>query len=138
MKKILISLLCVLLCTTCLLACGKKDKEEETIPNDEAIYGTWTESIWDSGYTFREDGSGLDIFWDQPFTYTAIEGDLVITYTEVLTEISSLNKSQRIVSSIKNIPLITNLHNQNIKDEVHRHRGEKRKSENSLRGYICL
>ena len=72
MKKILISLLCVLLCTTCLLACGKKDKEEETIPNDEAIYGTWTESIWDSGYTFREDGSGLDIFWDQPFTYTAI------------------------------------------------------------------
>ncbi|MBO7730385.1 MAG: hypothetical protein J6S31_05975 [Lachnospiraceae bacterium] len=82
MKKILISLLCVLLCTTCLLACGKKEKEEETIPNDEAIYGTWTESIWDSGYTFREDGSGLDIFWDQPFIYTAIDGDLVITYTE--------------------------------------------------------
>ena len=82
MKKALISLICILLCTTCLLACGKKEKEEETVPNDEAIIGTWTESIWDSGYTFREDGSGLDIFWDQPFLYTAVEGDLVITYTD--------------------------------------------------------
>ena len=93
MKKILISLLCVLLCTTCLLACGKKEKEEETIPNDEAIYGTWTESIWDSGYTFREDGSGLDIFWDQPFTDTAIEGDLVITYTEGIYQDKQFNYS---------------------------------------------
>ena len=82
MKKVLISILCILLCTTCLLACGKKEKEEETIPNDEAIVGTWTESIWDSGYTFREDGTGSDIFWDQEFTYTAIEGELVIRYTE--------------------------------------------------------
>lgn len=82
MKKYLSILLCVILCAACLLACGKKEKEEETIPNDEAIYGTWTETIWDSGYTFREDGSGLDIFWDQPFLYTAIEGDLVITYTD--------------------------------------------------------
>ena len=82
MKKSMIALLCILLCTICLLACGKKDQEEESIPNDEAIFGTWTESIWDSGYTFSEDGTGMDIFWDQPFTYTAVEGELVITYTE--------------------------------------------------------
>ena len=80
MKKTLISILCILLCILFLGACGKKE-EEEIIENDAAIVGTWTESVWDSGYTFNEDGSGMDIFWDEPFTYTAIEGDLKITYT---------------------------------------------------------
>ena len=80
MKKRWISLLCILLCVLALIACGKKE-EEEIIENDTAVVGTWTESIWDSGYTFREDGSGLDIFWDEPFTYVAVEGDLTITYT---------------------------------------------------------
>ena len=80
MKKRLISLLCILLCILALCACGKKE-EEEIIENDAAIIGTWTESIWDSGYTFNEDATGMDIFWDEPFTYTAVEGDLTITYT---------------------------------------------------------
>ena len=82
MKKTIIAILCILLCVASFAACGKKGQEEETVPNDEAIFGTWTEDIWDSGYTFSEDGTGMDIFWEQPFTYTAVEGELVITYTE--------------------------------------------------------
>ncbi|MBR5930970.1 MAG: hypothetical protein IKZ95_02975 [Lachnospiraceae bacterium] len=81
MKKRLISLLCILLCILALCACGKKE-EEEPIENDAAILGTWTESYWDSGYTFNEDGTGMDIFWDQPFTFTAVDGELKIQYTE--------------------------------------------------------
>ena len=82
MKKLLIGLLCAFLCVCMLSACGKGKEEEETIANDEAIFGTWTESYWDSGYSFAEDGTGMDIFWDQPFTYTAIDGELIIQYTE--------------------------------------------------------
>ena len=56
----------------------------ESIANDAAIYGTWMEDYWDSGYTFREDGTGEDVFWNQEFTYTALDGKLVISYVEGL------------------------------------------------------
>jgi len=81
MKKIISGLL-ILIVVIALSACGKKTEEIETIPNDSAIVGTWTESYWDSGYTFNEDGTGKDVFWDQPFTYTAIDGNLTITFTD--------------------------------------------------------
>ncbi len=85
MKKVLIMILCAVLCISCFAACGKEEEiEEETVPNDVEIVGTWKESYWDSGYTFNEDGTGSDIFWDEEFTYTAIEGDLVLTFTSGL------------------------------------------------------
>lgn len=85
MKKVLILILCAVLCISCVTACGKESKkEEETIPNDTEILGSWKESYWDSGYTFNEDGTGKDIFWDEDFVYTAIEGKLEITYTSGL------------------------------------------------------
>ena len=85
MKKLSAVLFCALLCIMALSACGKKEEPQpETLANDAAIYGTWMESYWDSGYTFREDGTGKDIFWSQEFTYTAIDGDLNIAYVEGL------------------------------------------------------
>ena len=85
MKKITAVLLSVFLCCIALAACGKKEEPQpETLANDAAIYGTWKESYWDSGYTFREDGTGKDLFWSQDFTYTALDGDLTITYVEGL------------------------------------------------------
>lgn len=85
MKKSIAVLLGVFLCIMILAACGKKEEPQpETLANDSAIFGTWMEDYWDSGYTFREDGTGKDIFWSQEFTYTALDGDLVITYVEGL------------------------------------------------------
>lgn len=85
MKKFIIILLCAVLSLSCFTACGKQEQEEEeTIPNDAAIVGTWKESYWDSGYTFNEDGTGTDIFWEEEFSYTAIEGNLVLTFTSGL------------------------------------------------------
>ena len=85
MKKILLIILCAVLCISCFAACGKKKEEEvETIPNDPGIVGTWKESYWDSGYTFNEDGTGSDVFWDEAFTYTAIDGELYLTFTSGL------------------------------------------------------
>lgn len=85
MKKILMVLLAVFVCAICLAGCASKKEEEPEIPeNDAAIFGTWMEDYWDSGYAFREDGTGSDIFWNQEFTYTALEGKLSISYTEGL------------------------------------------------------
>lgn len=81
MKKIF-SVLLIITLVAMLAACSKKVPEEETVPNDSEIMGTWTESYWDSGYIFNEDGTGKDIFWDQEFTYTAIDGKLTITFTD--------------------------------------------------------
>ena len=85
MKKISAVLVCTLLCVIVLAACGKKEEPQpETLANDAAIYGTWMENYWDSGYTFREDGTGKDLFWSQEFTYTAVDGVLSIAYVEGL------------------------------------------------------
>lgn len=83
MKKNLICVLCILMLTALLVACGKKEEQkQETVNNDPAILGTWTESYFDSGYTFHEDTTGVEIFFDQAFTYTAVDGVLTIHYEQ--------------------------------------------------------
>ena len=84
MKKIIaVSLglaLCVLLLTGCSL--GKKEEETTAVENDAAVVGVWTEDTFESGYKFNADGTGLDIFWDLPYTYTALDGIITITYND--------------------------------------------------------
>ena len=83
MKKNLIFVLCIVMLTALLVACGKKEEPKaEAVQNDSAILGTWTESYFDSGYTFNEDGTGVEIFFDQAFTYTAADGMLTIHYEQ--------------------------------------------------------
>ncbi|MCF0228939.1 MAG: hypothetical protein HUJ76_04500 [Parasporobacterium sp.] len=84
MKKILTLILCVVLAAAVMTGCGAQKEEETTAPvvNDPAVAGTWTEPDFDSGYVFNEDGTGRDIFWDITFTYTAADGELVITYDD--------------------------------------------------------
>lgn len=85
MKKSAIVVLLIALSVAALCACGKeKEPETPVVENDAAIFGTWMEDYWDSGYTFREDGTGTDIFWSQEFTYTALDGKVEIVYTEGL------------------------------------------------------
>ncbi|MBQ9030659.1 MAG: hypothetical protein IJ106_04300 [Parasporobacterium sp.] len=85
MKRFLIFAVCLALSAALLAGCGNSGKEEETtqaVENDSAVLGTWTESYFDSGYTFNSDGSGLDTFWNLPFTYTAHDGVITITYDD--------------------------------------------------------
>lgn len=85
MKKIFMMTAGVLLCAILLAGCGTRQPEPETtavIENDTAVLGTWMEDEFDSGYTFNSDGTGMLIFWQQPFTYTAIDGVLTITYED--------------------------------------------------------
>ena len=85
MKKVIAMIMCVAFCTFCLAGCGEKQVvEEETtvIENDAAVVGTWTESNFDSGYTFNADGTGKDLFWDLTFSYTALDGVITITYDD--------------------------------------------------------
>ena len=97
MKKILITILSVLVCGMILTGCGTGSSEKETeteILNDEAVLGTWTEDYFDSGYTFREDGTGENIFWDLSFTYTAADGVINIKYDDETYIIKFQNKTQ--------------------------------------------
>ena len=85
MKKISAIIICLLLCGVFLSGCGASKQEEETTPvieNDAAVFGTWSEDYFDSGYTFHSDGTGMDTFWQLPFTYTAIDGVITITYDD--------------------------------------------------------
>ncbi len=83
MKKNLVCVLCILMLTTLLVACGSKKEEPKVeINNDPSILGTWTEDYFDSGYTFNEDGTGIEIFYDQAFTYIANDGLLTIHYEQ--------------------------------------------------------
>ena len=73
------------MCGILITGCSLGKKEEETtaaIPNDEAVVGTWTEDYFDSGYTFAADGTGVNVFWDLAFTYTAHDGTITITYED--------------------------------------------------------
>lgn len=86
MKKAVLWFLCILMCALFAVGCGSsKDEptpEETTTAPDESLYGTWSEDYFESGFTFNSDGTGQDIFWELPFTYTT-EGDLVVlTYDD--------------------------------------------------------
>ncbi len=81
MKKIIAVMACVLLSAVLLCSCGSEEpKEETTAANDAAVVGTWTEEFFDSGFIFNADGTGTDTFWDLTFTYTAVEGNLMLIY----------------------------------------------------------
>lgn len=85
MKKISAVLISVLVCAALLAGCGAQKPEEETTTlaeNDAAVLGTWSEDYFDSGYTFQADGTGMDTFWQLPFTYTALDGVITITYDD--------------------------------------------------------
>ena len=86
MKKLWALLACLGLCCILLAGCGEQQQkvEEEPAPpeNDAAVVGTWTESDFDSGYTFAADGTGRELYWDLPFTYTAVDGVISITYED--------------------------------------------------------
>lgn len=85
MKKILLVSLTVITILLCLGACGKKEAPAPEAPAcDPDIIGTWSEDYFDSGYTFSEDGTGKELFWNQDFTYTAYDGKLTIVYLEEL------------------------------------------------------
>ena len=85
MKKYLALGLCLVLCLAFVSGCRNGKEEETTVDvqaNDPAVLGTWSEDYFDSGYTFNEDGTGRDTFWDLPFTYTALDGVITITYDD--------------------------------------------------------
>ncbi len=85
MKKGLVLVIASLvLAVFCLGGCGTKEEEqpETEIQIDEEIIGTWMEDYWDSGYTFAEDGTGTEIYWNQPFHFEALDGKLKITFDE--------------------------------------------------------
>ena len=85
MKKYIALILMICLTAAVLSGCGEPKQVEEpetTIANDEAVLGTWSEDYFDSGYTFNADGTGMDIFWQLPFTYTAYDGVITIVYDD--------------------------------------------------------
>ena len=85
MRKLAVIMISLILCAAFFTGCGASKKEEETAPareNDPAVLGTWSEDYFDSGYTFNEDGTGRDTFWDLSFTYTAYDGVITIAYDD--------------------------------------------------------
>ncbi len=64
-----------------LTACGSDSAEVNTEDIDEEILGTWELTYFNAEYTFNEDLTGEDSFWNLPFTYTTEGGVLTITYT---------------------------------------------------------
>ena len=82
LKKFIAALLVALLCIACLAGC-KKEEPKPTY-NDNAIWGTWSEDFFDSGYIFNDDGTGFDTFWNLSFTYTADGERLCLIYDDEL------------------------------------------------------
>lgn len=77
-----------------LCACGKKEEVPQVSEAlDSAVFGTWNQISTDgsttledigipSGYTFNEDGTGTDLFWDMNFSYQTSAGVLYIDYED--------------------------------------------------------
>lgn len=78
-----------------LCACGKQEEElpQASEALDSAIFGTWNQISTDgsttledigipSGYTFNEDGTGTDLFWNMSFSYQTSSGVLYIDYED--------------------------------------------------------
>lgn len=84
-KKIILTLLSVVLCACVLTACSGSNNSSAT--TDESLgaelVGTWHEDLYDSGYVFNADGTGTDTFWDLDFTYTIPEaGKIHVVFNE--------------------------------------------------------
>lgn len=82
MKKFLAVIIALVLCMGVLAGCKKEEAKPSV--NDAAVYGTWSEDFFDSGYVFNEDGTGFDTFWNLSFTFTADGEHMRLTYDDEL------------------------------------------------------
>jgi len=95
LKKYLGILICIGIITATLCGCGKKteDGPSESAVLDAKLFGTWNQISTDgsttledigipAGYTFNEDGTGTDLFWDMDFSYQTGEGILYLDYID--------------------------------------------------------
>ncbi len=95
MKKFLLVLSAVLICVTCLVACGDTkgnqggDKKAKL---DLAIVGTWDDSLLPQDqqlgcyWTFNKNGTGINGLFDESFKYTASDGKMHLVYDSGLGE----------------------------------------------------
>ena len=92
MKKTAGIIVCIIMSIALLAGCQKGPAKDAVL--DEAIFGTWNQITEDgsasledlgipSGYTFNEDGTGIDLFWALSFTYQTDQGILYIDYDDV-------------------------------------------------------
>lgn len=89
MKKLFILFISLICCTAILCACSKKANQDEPLPLDKNIVGTWTYADADGkvhsdmgGWIFNEDKTGIDTVFDLTFTYEANDGMLQIKYDD--------------------------------------------------------
>lgn len=89
MKKLALSISILIIVLAGLTACnaGKAATPPEDL--DSALFGTWIEDYFQSGYIFNEDGTGEDTFWDLPFTYTAKDGLISVKYDDEMWGIAN-------------------------------------------------
>ena len=99
-KKILPILSLCLILGAVVCGCGQKGNaggSGANQPANEALVGTWTQVTDDgtpslpdvgipSGYVFRENGEGEDLFWNMEFTYTATTDTIHISYKDSIGE----------------------------------------------------
>ena len=92
MKKAVVLFVCLIGSIAILAGCRKGPAKDAVL--DEAIFGTWNQITEDgsasledlgipSGYTFNEDGTGTDLFWDLSFKYQTDQGILYLDYDDV-------------------------------------------------------
>ena len=92
-------LVCALLLSVVLTACGEEGPSENAVL-DENLFGTWNQITEDgtpslddlgipSGYVFGEDGKGTDLFWDVTFKYVTEDGIIYIDYDDVTCDDTS-------------------------------------------------
>ncbi len=99
MKKILLVLSIVLVCSTVLVGCSLFKKEEKkTTPKKEQLWidnelvGTWDDSLLPVDqqlgcyWTFEKNGTGVNGLFDETFKYAAGMGQIHIKYDSGLGE----------------------------------------------------
>lgn len=95
MKKFLSVLSIVLICATCLIACGKKEESkpaETKTKIDATLVGTWDDSLLPADqqlgcyWTFEKNGTGVNGMFDETFKYTSDGGNMHLKYDSGLGE----------------------------------------------------
>lgn len=97
MKKFLAILTVIMLCATCLIACGKKEEKTpaETKAKtkiDSTLVGTWDDSLLPAEqqlgcyWTFEKNGTGVNGLFDETFKYTSDGGNMHLIYDSGLGE----------------------------------------------------